>query len=225
MARSPARELAHAGRRRSAALGGAVDGRGAWPDSGFRGKQIASSRSLACSDRRCCLSTRGLSRQRGGPAWFAPHLPWKADLHLHSRYSDRAPEWLFRRAGLPDSYSEPADLYDELRARDEFVTITDHNHRRLPENCRPAGRHSQRAGHRAFPGGSLRGHLLVWGPRRSAAPGDCRRRAKTSIDLQKYLAAAKARARSGASALPGRRSARRSAFRKAASCSSATSRD
>ena len=29
----------------------------------------------------------------------------KADLHLHSRHSARAPEWLFRRVGLPDSYS------------------------------------------------------------------------------------------------------------------------
>src|SRR3954471_12204396 len=52
----------------------------------------------------------------------------KADLHLHSRFSERAPEWLFRRAGLPDSYSQPADLYDQLRAAGhDFVTLTDHN--------------------------------------------------------------------------------------------------
>ena len=52
----------------------------------------------------------------------------KADLHLHSRFSERAPEWLFRRAGLPDSYSKPAALYDKLRAAGfEFVTLTDDN--------------------------------------------------------------------------------------------------
>ena len=52
----------------------------------------------------------------------------KADLHLHSRHSARAPEWLFRRVGLPDSYSEPHALYDTLRARGmDFVTLTDHN--------------------------------------------------------------------------------------------------
>jgi glycosyltransferase involved in cell wall biosynthesis len=52
----------------------------------------------------------------------------KADLHLHSRSSDRAPEWLFRRVGLPDSYSDPAALHDALRERGmDFFTITDHN--------------------------------------------------------------------------------------------------
>ena len=52
----------------------------------------------------------------------------KADLHLHSRYSHRAPEWFFRRVGLPDSYSDPRALYDELKQRGmDFVTLTDHD--------------------------------------------------------------------------------------------------
>ncbi len=52
----------------------------------------------------------------------------KADLHLHSRYSDRSAEWLFRRLNFPDSYSDPLALYTRLRAAGmQFVTFTDHN--------------------------------------------------------------------------------------------------
>ena len=52
----------------------------------------------------------------------------KADLHLHSRHSDRAPEWLLRKAGIPDSYSPPRDLYAQLKRRGmDWVTLTDHD--------------------------------------------------------------------------------------------------
>ena len=55
-------------------------------------------------------------------------MPSKADLHLHSRYSDRSAEWLLRRLDFPDSYSEPAALYKQLRSAGmQFVTLTDHN--------------------------------------------------------------------------------------------------
>ena len=55
-------------------------------------------------------------------------MPSKADLHLHSRYSDRSAEWLMRRFDFPDSYSDPAELYEQLRrAGMRFVTLTDHN--------------------------------------------------------------------------------------------------
>jgi predicted metal-dependent phosphoesterase TrpH len=40
----------------------------------------------------------------------------RCDLHVHSRYSARSEEWLFRRFDFPDSYSDPADLYRQLRA-------------------------------------------------------------------------------------------------------------
>ena len=45
----------------------------------------------------------------------------KADLHLHSRHSARAPEWLFRRVGLPDSYTDPRALYDKLALYPELA--------------------------------------------------------------------------------------------------------
>jgi len=52
----------------------------------------------------------------------------RCDLHLHSRFSERSEEWLFRRFDLPDSYSHPKDLYAALRAKGmDFVTITDHD--------------------------------------------------------------------------------------------------
>ncbi len=52
----------------------------------------------------------------------------KADLNLHSRFSDRSADWLFRRFDFPDSYSQPRALYDLLRERGmDFVTLTDHN--------------------------------------------------------------------------------------------------
>src|SRR2546423_11292490 len=52
----------------------------------------------------------------------------RCDLHIHSRFSDRSEEWLFRRFDFPDSYSDPRELYRLLRERGmDFVTITDHD--------------------------------------------------------------------------------------------------
>src|SRR2546423_4272695 len=52
----------------------------------------------------------------------------KCDLHIHSRFSARSEEWLFRRLDFPDSYSDPRDLHRQLIERGmDFVTITDHD--------------------------------------------------------------------------------------------------
>ena len=52
----------------------------------------------------------------------------KCDLHIHSRYSARSEEWLFRRLDFPDSYSDPRELHRQLLERGmDFVTITDHD--------------------------------------------------------------------------------------------------
>ena len=52
----------------------------------------------------------------------------KCDLHIHSRFSARSEEWLFRRFDFPDSYSDPRELYRLARgAGMDFVTITDHD--------------------------------------------------------------------------------------------------
>src|ERR1051326_2809887 len=52
----------------------------------------------------------------------------KCDLHIHSRFSARSEEWLFRRLDFPDSYSDPRQLHGQLLERGmDFVTITDHD--------------------------------------------------------------------------------------------------
>jgi glycosyltransferase involved in cell wall biosynthesis/predicted metal-dependent phosphoesterase TrpH len=52
----------------------------------------------------------------------------RIDLQLHSRFSDRPTEWVLRRLGIPQSYSEPEALYRKLDAAGmSFKTITDHN--------------------------------------------------------------------------------------------------
>jgi glycosyltransferase involved in cell wall biosynthesis len=52
----------------------------------------------------------------------------RCDLHLHSRFSDRSEDWLFRRFDFPDSYSDPLELYRRAKAAGmDFVTITDHD--------------------------------------------------------------------------------------------------
>jgi len=52
----------------------------------------------------------------------------KADLHIHSKYSDKPAEWLLRQIGAPESYTEPRFLYETCKRRGmDFVTITDHD--------------------------------------------------------------------------------------------------
>src|SRR5881396_3732111 len=66
-------------------------------------------------DRRTKVATRERNMSR-------------CDLHLHSRYSNRSEEWLFRRFDFPDSYSDPKELYAQAKgAGMDFFTITDHD--------------------------------------------------------------------------------------------------
>lgn len=52
----------------------------------------------------------------------------RADVHVHSKYSDRPSEWILRRIGAPESFVEPVALYERARQRGmQFVTISDHN--------------------------------------------------------------------------------------------------
>ena len=52
----------------------------------------------------------------------------KADLHVHSKFSDRPSEWLLRRIGAPECFVEPEELYRRAtEAGMAFVTIADHN--------------------------------------------------------------------------------------------------
>ncbi len=52
----------------------------------------------------------------------------KADLHLHSKFSEHPSEWFLQRLGAQESYVEPDYIYQIAKEQGmSFVTITDHN--------------------------------------------------------------------------------------------------
>jgi glycosyltransferase involved in cell wall biosynthesis len=89
----------------------------------------------------------------------------KCDLHVHSRYSARSEEWLFRRFDFPDSYSDPKELHRQLLERGmDYVTITDHD---TIEGCLqiadlPRTFISEQVT-TYFPQDPCKTHILVWG--------------------------------------------------------------
>lgn len=113
----------------------------------------------------------------------------KTDLHLHSRHSNRPPEWFFRRVGLSDSYSEPRTLYTRLKEQGmDFVTLTDHD---CLDGCLeiadlPGVFLSEQVTAR-FPEDRAPVHLLVWGLT-EAQHGEIQVLRENIFDLQKYLA-------------------------------------
>src|ERR1039457_408168 len=53
---------------------------------------------------------------------------YKADLHVHSSYSNKPTYWAMRKFNVPESYTSPQNLYRVAHERGmDFVTITDHN--------------------------------------------------------------------------------------------------
>ncbi len=112
----------------------------------------------------------------------------RCDLHVHSRYSDRSEEWLFRRFDLPDSYSDPDELYTALRAKGmDFVTITDHD--TIEGSLRIAERPNTFCSEQVttyFPADPCKIHLLVWGIT-EAQHGEIASLRENIIDLQRYL--------------------------------------
>ncbi|CAN5460727.1 glycosyltransferase [soil metagenome] len=112
----------------------------------------------------------------------------RCDLHVHSRYSERSQEWLFRRFDLPDSCSDPGKIYNDLRAAGmDFVTITDHDtiegalqivekpHTFLSEQVTTY-----------FPHDPCKIHLLVWGLS-EAQHGDIVALRENIFELQAFL--------------------------------------
>lgn len=112
----------------------------------------------------------------------------KADLHLHSRHSNRSAEWVFRRLGMPDSYAEPRAAYDALRRKGmDFFTLTDHN---TLDGCLslaglPGVFLSEQVTAR-FPEDRCEVHILVWGLD-EAQHRDIAEIRENIYDLQRYL--------------------------------------
>jgi glycosyltransferase involved in cell wall biosynthesis len=112
----------------------------------------------------------------------------KCDLHIHSRYSARSEEWLFRRLDFPDSYTDPRELYgDLLKLGMDYVTITDHD---TIEGCLqisnlPHTFVSEQVT-TYFPQDQCKIHVLVWGIS-EAQHRDIERARDNIFDLQRYL--------------------------------------
>lgn len=115
----------------------------------------------------------------------------RCDLHVHSRYSERSQEWLFRRFDLPDSYSDPVEVYRDLRGRGmDFVTITDHD--TIEGGLRIADKAHAFISEQVttfFPQDTCKLHLLVWGLSERQHDEIVRVRANI-FELQTYLAEA-----------------------------------
>src|SRR5687767_7943576 len=113
----------------------------------------------------------------------------RADLHLHSKYSGPAAEWLFRRIGLPASYAEPLGLYEKARERGmDLFTLTD---RDTLDGCltvaeKPGVFLSEEVTTQ-FPEDRSKVHLLVWGLNQDEHR-EIQRRRENIYDLQRYLA-------------------------------------
>ncbi len=112
----------------------------------------------------------------------------KADLHCHSRCSDQPEEWLLRRLGARESYTEPRQVYDLARRRGmDLVTITDHNEIRgaleiagLPEAFVSVEATA------SFPEDRCRIHVLVFDVTEDQF-GEIQRLRDNLYDLQAYL--------------------------------------
>ncbi|MEY2572660.1 MAG: hypothetical protein QOJ87_873 [Verrucomicrobiota bacterium] len=114
----------------------------------------------------------------------------RCDLHIHSRFSARSEEWLFRRFDFPDSYSDPRDLHRLLRERGmDFITITDHD--TIDGNLAIAdlgGTFISEEVTTHFPQDPCKIHLLVWGIT-EAQHADIAGVRDNIFDLQSYLQA------------------------------------
>jgi glycosyltransferase involved in cell wall biosynthesis len=89
----------------------------------------------------------------------------RADLHLHTRHSSRATDWLLRKVDFPASCSDPRTLHRELKRQGfDFVTFTDHD---TIEGCLEiAGEPGVFLSEEitaSFPEDDVKVHVLAWG--------------------------------------------------------------
>src|SRR5262245_25697561 len=112
----------------------------------------------------------------------------KADLHVHSKFSDRPSEWVLRRIGAPECYTEPKLIYERARRRGmQFVTISDHNC--IQGALEIADLEGVFLGNEIttyFPEDRCKVHVLSWGISESQF-GEIQRLRENIFDLREYL--------------------------------------
>ncbi len=113
-----------------------------------------------------------------------------ADLHIHSRHSTRAADWVLRRLDFPASYSDPLQTYERLRAQGmQFVTLTDHNTLGgCLEIAHLPGVIFGEEVTASFPDDECKVHILVWGLTETQHR-EIQALRENLFDLQKYLEA------------------------------------
>ncbi len=116
----------------------------------------------------------------------------KADLHVHSKYSEHPSEWFLQRLGAAESYTEPETVYRTAKERGmDFVTLTDHNRIEGSFLLRESHPEDVLSGVEAtayFPEDGCKIHILLYGL--SAAEFEEVQRLRTNIyDLRDYIQA------------------------------------
>jgi glycosyltransferase involved in cell wall biosynthesis len=118
-------------------------------------------------------------------------MPAKVDLHIHSKFSDRSAEWIFRRFEFPDSYSDPKVLYRRLKEKGmSYVTFTDHN--RIDGCLEIAAREDTFISEEVaaqFPDDNVKVHLLLWNIT-EVQHSEVQPLRRNLYELQQYLAQA-----------------------------------
>jgi glycosyltransferase involved in cell wall biosynthesis/predicted metal-dependent phosphoesterase TrpH len=111
-----------------------------------------------------------------------------ADLHIHSRHSTRAADWVLRRLDFPASYSDPLQTYERLRAHGmQFVTLTDHNTLAgCLEIAHLPGVIFGEEVTASFPDDECKVHILVWG-HTETQHREIQPLRENIFELQKYL--------------------------------------
>jgi glycosyltransferase involved in cell wall biosynthesis len=112
----------------------------------------------------------------------------RTDLHIHSRHSTRAADWVLRRLDFPASASDPLELYGMLRAAGmRFVTLTDQN---TIDGCLEIAHMPDvilgEEVATVFPEDDCRIHVLVWGLN-EAQHREIEKARESIYDLQAYL--------------------------------------
>jgi predicted metal-dependent phosphoesterase TrpH len=112
----------------------------------------------------------------------------RTDLHIHSRHSTRAADWVLRRLDFPASASDPLELYGMLRAAGmRFVTLTDQN---TIDGCLEIAHMPDvilgEEVATVFPEDDCRIHVLVWGIN-EAQHREIEKARESIYDLQAYL--------------------------------------
>src|SRR5262245_34303526 len=119
-----------------------------------------------------------------------PRRNAKADLHVHSKHSNRPTEWLLRQFRAPESFSEPRDVYRRCRERGmDFVTLSDHDSiAGALEIAHLPGTFLSEEVTASFPEDGCQIHLLALGIS-EAQHGEIQRLRGNLYELRDYLAA------------------------------------